>query len=364
MGTVSNKKAESGKKSVAEIIIERFLKDVDEKEKMPWQRPYERYNAFNYFSMKAYRGINRLILPFGEYMTRNQITKYNKDRGYIKTDASGKVVEVTPEAYKFQKGILWYPVVFFKVLSKPVSRSDVADVFPDADLSPIDEGMVSNIGRDKSGYTYKKIGSHFVKEKNILRYSEVADRSHFRNSRGEMLPSRLETKDVVIEKQKPKDVVENYIRREGIKVDKEYRGVPCYIPALDKVCLNPTTTTEEAWFSVAFHELGHSTGAETRLNRVGVAGTSTNKDIYAKEECIAEICACLCCAETGVDTFETSGTQTYENSIAYVQAWKERVKDWGKDFIYIVSEADKAFNYICSNPDSYMSDEGEGTTGE
>ncbi len=36
---------------------------------MPWQKPYTQYNAFNYFTLKAYRGINRLILPFGEYLT-------------------------------------------------------------------------------------------------------------------------------------------------------------------------------------------------------------------------------------------------------------------------------------------------------
>ena len=57
------------KKSVAQIVIDNFLKDVDERGSMPWQRPYERYESFNYFSKKAYRGINRLILPGGEYLS-------------------------------------------------------------------------------------------------------------------------------------------------------------------------------------------------------------------------------------------------------------------------------------------------------
>lgn len=36
---------------------------------------------------------------------------------------------------------------------------------------------------------------------------------------------------------------------------------------------------------------------------------------------------------------------------------RKRVKDWGKDFIYIVSQADKAFNMICGAPDSVALDE-------
>ena len=87
------------KKSAADILIETFLKDVDEKGSMPWQRPYERYDSFNYFSQKMYRGFNRILLPFGEYITKNQINTYNKEHGYLKIE-NGKVVGMTPEAYR------------------------------------------------------------------------------------------------------------------------------------------------------------------------------------------------------------------------------------------------------------------------
>ena len=69
--------------TVANIVIDKILKDVDKYGKMPWQMPYTRYNAFNYFTMKAYRGVNRLMLPFGEYMTKTQVRNYNVERGYI-----------------------------------------------------------------------------------------------------------------------------------------------------------------------------------------------------------------------------------------------------------------------------------------
>lgn len=345
------------KKTAAEVLIERFLKDAEERGTMPWQRPYERYNAFNYFTKRPYRGFNRLMLPYGEYMTRNQITQYNKDKGYIKTDSRGHIVEATPDAYRFQKGIVWFPIVFFKVNSFKVSKEEVLAKFPDADVNKKSSTDVTYFGRADNGYVYIMKDGICYREKNILRYYEVAERQHFRNARGEMLSSRIETGEVVIEKSDPKKVVYDYISRENIKLDDQYLGTPCYMPNMDKVCLNPHVKSEDAWFAIAFHELGHSTGAAHRLNREGVTLLSDDNNIYAKEECIAEICACLCCAETGIINFETSGSAEYDNNIAYVQAWKKRVKGWGKDFIYIVSQADKAFNYICNNPDSEADDE-------
>ena len=338
------------KKSASEVIIDRFLADVDERGTMPWQRPYERYNAFNYFSKKAYRGINRLMLPFGEYMTRNQITQYNLEKGYIELDSNGRLKSATPEAYKMQKGIKWYPVVFFK---KDIKKMD--KVTAESDLDKVIDLSVNKYWGRANGYLYYTNNGEVFKERSILRYYMVADRKHFRNEKGECLPSRIDTGEVVISTQEPKQVFDSYIQREGIHLTTNYTGTPCYIPMLDEIKLNPYIKSEEAYFSVAFHEAGHSTGAEKRLNRAGVAEIDTqDKEKYAVEECIAEICACLCCAETGITDFETSGMAEYENSIAYVQSWKKRILDWGKDFIYIVSQADKAFNYICNNPDGLV----------
>lgn len=321
---------EKERKSVAEILIERFLKDVDEKGTMPWQRPYECYNSFNYFSKQTYRGFNRLLLPFGEYMTANQINAYNREHN---------------EDYRFQKGIEWYPISFFKREEKECSFKEVSETFPDIDVTA-KEGY---LGYEK-GYSYYNRGGNYVKLRSILRYYMVADRKWFKNSKGEILPSRIETGEVEIVQAKPKEVIKNYIDRSGVTVQKDHAGVPCYVPAMDLVQLNPYTKDEESWFSTAFHEFAHSTGASSRLNRVGITHEGMKpgekKQVYAVEECIAEIAAYLCCAECGVYDFKTSGTMEYDNNIAYVQAWKSRIKDFGKEFIYICSQADKAFNYI------------------
>lgn len=321
----------SDRKSATQIIIDSFLRDVEEKGSMPWQRPYERYNAFNYFSMQAYRGINRFLLPVGEYMTRNQINKYNETHG---------------EDFRFQKGIKWYPVVFFKKDQRVISDEEMHEHFPSATRGGDEFFGVSG------PWAYASIGGRFVKQRNILRYYSVAERKFFKNSKGEMLPSRIETGEVVITKQEPKRVLDSYLKRSGVKLG-ETAGTPCYIPALDTVELNPHTRSEEAWYSTAFHECGHSTGAAHRLNRDGVVMAGMcDEDTKAREEVIAEVIACLCCAETGINSMETSCSMEYDNNIAYVQAWKKKVQDWGNALVYIISQADKGFNLICQDADS------------
>lgn len=316
------------KKSVADIIINKFLSDVDSKGTMPWQRPYERYNAFNYFTMKTYRGINRLILPFGEYITRNQINAYNKEKG---------------EDFRFQKGIMWFPVVFFTKQEKQITGDEVINVLGE---NIKDSGYLGTEGI--WNYYYDANTNTYSKSRNVMRFYEVADRKFFKNSKGEVLPSRLETGEVEVVLEEPKKVIQEYVKRSEVKVSYDSGGVPCYIPMFDKVELNPYVKNEESWFSMAFHEFAHSTGHEKRLNRVGInyPKGEDKENLYAVEECIAEITASLLCAECGVYGYHTSGTSGYDNNIAYVQAWKKRIKDWGKEFIYIVSQADKAFNYI------------------
>ena len=310
---------------VTDIIIDKFLKDVEEKQSMPWQRPYEMYNAFNYFTLTSYRGINRLMLPFGEYITAHQINEYN--------NANGK-------NYRFAKGIKWHPVIFFKKDEKKISHEELKERFPDAPDSVTENTYVGS--EDGWNYVVKADGTCF-KTRNVLKYYNVADRKFFVDENGNCLPSKLETREVEITLSNPKEVMQGYINRSGVRV-MDTIEVPSYAPVLDTVYLNKHIKSEKEWFSTAFHELGHSTGHHSRLARKFAANVKS--DDYAKEECVAEICASLCCAECGIYELNTSLSREYENNLAYVQYWKRHIKDWGKEFIYIVSQADKAFNLI------------------
>ena len=79
-----------------------------------------------------------------------------------------------------------------------------------------------------------------------------------------------------------------------------------YDRKLDRIQLPPreafigtdTASPTESFYGVAFHELGHWTGAEHRLNRV--FGQRFGDQSYAGEELVAEITAAFLCAELGV----------------------------------------------------------------
>ena len=328
-----------GRKSVGDIIIEKFIEVVDKEGKMPWQMPYNRYLAFNWYSMTQYHGINRLILPIGEYLSMNQMITYNKKHG---------------TNYRYDKTVgPWWSVVFFKTDIKSASDSEMEKLAG----TKSEEDFIKKYphGVFSGGWLYYVNTSTgcFMKKRNILRYTNVAERSCFIDDEGRVLPSRYETGDVQITKYKPKDIFDKYIKREGISIKFDRGEIPCYIPKLDLIVLNPLAKSEDFYWSYAFHEASHSSGVKNRLNREFFKYVNESKvdrgvldDLRSKEECIAEISASMLCSECDIVDFNTSECDVYKNSLAYVESWKRRIKDWGNSFIYIVSEAEKAYQYI------------------
>ncbi len=87
-----------------------------------------------------------------------------------------------------------------------------------------------------------------------------------------------------------------------------------YSPTKDIVCLPPMSQFKnaESYYGTLFHELVHSTGQKTRLDRDmnGVFGTPS----YAFEELIAEIGSSVLCNDCGV-------CPDLGNSAAYCDSW-------------------------------------------
>lgn len=316
---VSNKR-----KTVADIVIDSFLKRVSEEGQLPWQNPHTFGVSINWVTQKMYRGINRIILPNGEYMTKNQINKYNEEHG---------------TSYRFVKGIKWYPVVFFKNNSVRVKQEDIE--------KPLEDGE-SYI--DSKGNKIYKLGGSYYRDVLISRYSLVADIRYFQDENGNTLPRRIKddgTGVLQISKDNPERIIKNYIETSGVKYEEVDDGESYYLPSEDLVHVNPRYNWQDAKYSVTFHELAHSTGHEKRLKRDGITlGGKFGGARYSKEECIAEIATALLCQESGISDFVTSGTLKETNSIAYVQSWAKSIKDFGSKFISICKQAEQAYLYI------------------
>ena len=124
----------------------------------------------------------------------------------------------------------------------------------------------------------------------------------------------------------------------------EFAGtMPYYSPSRDMVVCPPLGLFESAeeYYSTLFHELGHSTGHESRLNRQGVTGHSKFGDKeYSKEELVAEMTSAFLCAHCGIDG------ATLKNSAAYLQGWLRALRADKKMLISAAAQAQKAADFI------------------
>ena len=134
----------------------------------------------------------------------------------------------------------------------------------------------------------------------------------------------------------------SYILRENITFTDNIGGA-YYDPERDVVNVPPKNQfeTAAAYSRTLFHELAHSTGHKTRLNRNqrGFFGSEE----YALEELVAECSAAYICNELGVeDTPQHAG---------YIKSWMRALKEAPKAFFKASKEAMKAADYILHGPE-------------
>lgn len=119
-----------------------------------------------------------------------------------------------------------------------------------------------------------------------------------------------------------------------------------YSPSEDRVNMPPIKTFKQAhaYYSVLFHELVHSTGHQSRLNRKEVTEKIVfGSQQYSLEELVAEIGSCYLKSYTGI--FEAE----IVNSVSYINHWLEKLKNDKKFIIHAASRAQRAVEYIIND---------------
>jgi antirestriction protein ArdC len=97
----------------------------------------------------------------------------------------------------------------------------------------------------------------------------------------------------------------------------------------------------EEFYATSFHELVHSTGHKSRLDRPEITHEGIMlADSYSKEELVAEMGAAFLANICGIDG------KTFNNSVAYVQGWMKRIKDDKRLIVKAASQAQKAADFI------------------
>lgn len=118
-------------------------------------------------------------------------------------------------------------------------------------------------------------------------------------------------------------------------------GMAYYKPSTDVVQMphKETFDASESYYVTLFHELVHSTGHKSRLDRADFLSYFGSDD-YSKEELVAEMGAAFLAAETGI------AIQTVENSAAYIQGWLSKLRDDRKLIVHAGQAAQKATDLI------------------
>ena len=103
----------------------------------------------------------------------------------------------------------------------------------------------------------------------------------------------------------------------------------------------------QEFYSTALHEIGHSTGHETRLNRDLSGGFGSEK--YAMEELRAEIASIFMEQDVGIEASEGR----LQNNAAYLQSWKEEIKENPNALFTAITDADKIAKYVSERERAY-----------
>lgn len=284
------------KKKVCDIVTERFMDQLS-KGQIPWEKPWisvkgSRVGGWSHNDGRSYSLINQMMLPHpGEYITYRQIR-----------DEGGKL----------KKGAKGYPIVFWKSYQATVKGDN-------------------NVDEEKTIP--------------VLRYYTVFDLEDVEGIEPKYQEDLSELEGLK-EPQKCKAaeaIVKSYVERTGLTLRNDKASNEAYYMPLNDTVVMPLKKQfkkKAEYYSTLFHELIHSTGHRSRLNRLGT-GTAARGKAYSLEELVAEIGASAVLYNLGIETKDS-----VKNSAAYIQSWLKALGDDHNMIIKASARAQKAVRFL------------------
>lgn len=136
-------------------------------------------------------------------------------------------------------------------------------------------------------------------------------------------------------------LVSMYLEREGINFSLVDGDRAYYSPSLDSITLPKKSQFRDAeeYYATLYHEMAHSTGHESRLNRD--IKNHFGDELYSREELVAESASAMLCNMLGIEN-----DKTFKNTVAYIQSWIRALKNDKKLIVVASGKAEKAVKYI------------------
>lgn len=310
---------------IARKIVDRMTEVIDKEGYLPWTKPWadaasvvkvsDEYITvtapvrFWSRSGKAYTGVNPHILALsghtGEFITFNQ---------------------AKAEGGKVKKGAKGWPVVYWSMIRKDTGKVD-ADGNPVIKTYPMLKYYTVFSIDDVDGLETKHHPETVTVRIPVYKPVAGVDESSYNPA--------------------AESIIAGYLSRsKTLELHRDKAGNRAfYRPSTDEVVVPTVNQFREVgeYYSTLFHELGHSTGHSSRLNRFTgqAANAAFGSEEYSKEELVAEITAASILSLLGLE----SGN-SFRNSAAYVKSWSQHIKDDPMMFVSAAGKAEKAIDMI------------------
>jgi len=269
---------------------------------VPWHKPWKggsEGQPKNLLSQKEYHGINRMLLACCGNDSPYWLT-------YKQAESVGGHVK------KGEHGV-------------PIIKA----LFVDADNEAIPHGKETDkqsTFRGMKVYTVFHVGQCELPEKLTAMLSERNPAVHAPIASAEKIAAEMPNAPAITHD------------KAGRKFQAYYSPAEDYVQVPGLSCFEQP----EHYYSILFHELGHSTGHSARVGRKGVTeATGFGTTNYSKEELIAEMTATFLCGMAGIEK-----PYTIETSAAYIASWLRVLKGDSRFVLEAAREAQKAADYI------------------
>lgn len=150
-------------------------------------------------------------------------------------------------------------------------------------------------------------------------------------------------------------IAENLIRSSRCPVNESslYTGMAAYSPGKDCILIAPRGTfrSDESFTRTLLHEMTHSTGHPSALNRE--CSVRFGSPEYAEEELVAELGSLFLSSDLGIQNAEMEG-DFYRNHVSYLQSWMKALENDPAYLFKAAGKADKADTYIFTRYEEQM----------
>lgn len=289
-----------------EMLVNKYIEAL-EQQKLPWDCGWNIKTPSNAISGVKYHGVNNALLTFvasekgykgSRWCTFNQIADKNH-------------IFHKDENWKLKEGSMGVPIEYWYFYNRVEKKAYTWKQYKEA----------MDLGREQDNFILCNKVYYVFNEDCIEGIQKVEELSN--------------------ENINQEEVINNIMDNMNVNC-KEMGNSAFYNVQTDTIVIPPKETfkTQYDYDSTLLHELCHSTGHDTRLNR-DLKNTFGTPE-YAKEELRAEISSSFLMQELNLPPSESN----IKNHQAYIQSWIDVLKNDPSELFRAIKDSDQIVDYV------------------